>query len=277
MTPLNRQKLKRWIYRVAGPDGFDALNSLRGRKEAFSEIREIFHAFRASGVRRGFMVDVGTHWGSSLAPFLWLGWRVLGFEPDPKNRAIVAGAWGHPRLTIVPMAVAAKAGGELPFYQSPESSGVSGLSAFLPSHVEVARVRITSLAEQLDARWPEQVDFLKIDTEGHDWFVLQGFPWKTRPKPSVVLAEFEDRKTLPLGYSFRDLAGFLHELGYDVWLSELYPLERYGGEARWRGLRRFPCELADARAAGNVIALDTASPAGTRLHSVLESRAGKAA
>jgi hypothetical protein len=45
------------------------------------------------------------------------------------------------------------------------------------------------------------VDFLKIDTESHDLFVHQGYPWECG-KPAVIECEFEDAKTVPLGYTF---------------------------------------------------------------------------
>jgi hypothetical protein len=32
-----------------------------------------------------------------------------------------------------------------------------------------------------------KIDFLKIDTEGHDFFVLQGFDWDSHLHPDVII------------------------------------------------------------------------------------------
>src|SRR3546814_10935540 len=77
------------------------------------------------------------------------------------------------------------------------------------------------------------VDFLKVDTEGHDLFVLQGFPWE-RFRPAVIECEFEDAKTVPLGYTFHDMARFLLAKGYRVLVSEWHPIIRSGVRPDWR-------------------------------------------
>ena len=87
-------------------------------------------------------------------------------------------------------------GEKVPFYVSEESTGISGLSAFRDSHVAIGHVETVALRDVADI---DRVDLLKIDTEGYEKFVLEGFPWE-RLRPSVVVAEFEDAKTKPLGY-----------------------------------------------------------------------------
>jgi hypothetical protein len=39
--------------------------------------------------RPGLMVDVGAHFGGACEPFLHRGWKVLAFEPDAENRAML--------------------------------------------------------------------------------------------------------------------------------------------------------------------------------------------
>src|SRR3546814_302056 len=97
------------------------------------------------------------------------------------------------------------------------------------------------------------VDFLKVDTEGHDLFALKGFPWE-RFRPAVIECEFEDAKTVPLGYTFHDMARFLLEKGYRVLVSEWHPIIRYGVRHDWRRLVAYPCELSDEVAWGNILA-----------------------
>ena len=72
--------------------------------------------------------------------------------------------------------------------------------------------------------------------------------------PGVVLCEFEDRKTEPLGYSFHDMARYLAERGYRLLVSEWFPLRSYGTTGRWRRFAAYPCEMTDRCAWGNIIA-----------------------
>jgi hypothetical protein len=138
-------------------------------------------------------------------------------------------------------------------YKSPESTGISGLSSFHPSHTAAEKVKVTTLElflkEQNIAE--SEIDFLKIDTEGYDLFVLKGIPWKKNP-PALILCEFEDKKSLPLGYSFHDLAKFLKDQGYKLIISEWYPIRVYGGLHDWKRFTTYPCELGDPNAWGNI-------------------------
>jgi len=204
------------------------------------------------------MIDVGAHHGHALFPFLHKGWRVFAFEPDNGNRAILEKRLEHSGelrslIRLDDRAVSDHVSTGLAFYRSDQSSGISGLSAFHPSHVSKQTVDTTTLSEVLAEDDLPGVDFLKIDTEGHDLFVLRGFPWH-RFRPAVIECEFEDAKTIPLGYTFHDMAGFLLEQGYRVYVSEWHPIIRYGIRHDWHRLAPYPCELSDHNAWGNLLA-----------------------
>ena len=202
----------------------------------------------------GLMLDVGAHHGYAASPFLDKGWDVVGFEPDPNNRKILIERLGqNDRLTIYDKAVSDESGKIVSFYASDESTGISGLSKFRESHEEICEVETTTLADVMQASEISQVDFLKIDTEGFDLMVLKGFPWHLT-LPKVIECEFEDSKTVPLGYDFDDIANYLQVKGYHVYVSEWHPVVRYGIQHQWKSLRRYPCELSDAQAWGNLIA-----------------------
>lgn len=211
----------------------------------------------AGTLKGSVMIDVGAHHGSSLVPFLRRGWKVIAFEPDEKNReALVENLQsnrleGRVEIDIRAVSNATRSG--LPFYRSTQSTGISGLSAFHETHEYKQTVDVVSLSDALADQPIANVDFLKIDTEGHDLQVLQGFPWQ-RFKPKVIECEFEDSKTIPLGYRFDDLAGFLVERGYAVYVSEWHPIVRYGIRHDWRRLVRYPCSLADGDGWGNLLA-----------------------
>lgn len=203
----------------------------------------------------GVMIDVGAHYGTTARPFLRAGWRVLAFEPDPDNRKELERRLdGYDRLSIDPRAVSNRADDELRFYQSRQSSGISGLSAFHESHQSIGTVKTTTLRREMAATDITHVDVLKIDTEGFDKMVLEGFPWNI-DRPRLVVCEFEDRKTVPLGYRYHDLITVLEQNGYRVILSEWEPIVEYGGRHRWAARHIAPFELRNEDAWGNLLAL----------------------
>jgi FkbM family methyltransferase len=216
-------------------------------------IAELFSSVLSGTV----MIDVGAHHGSALMPFLNKAWSVFAFEPDEKNRAKLTERLAkHKSKYLVSLdtrCVSNKPQTGVSFFTSEQSTGISGLSAFHETHVEAQKVDITTLTEFFQDKPLPAVDFLKIDTEGHDLFVLQGFPWD-RGQPAVIECEFEDTKTVPLGYTFHDLARFLVDKGYTVYVSEWHPIVRYGIRHDWNRLVRYPSDLADEKGWGNLLA-----------------------
>lgn len=215
-------------------------------------VRALLH-----GKKSGFMIDVGAHEGHSLKLFLDDAWDVIAFEPDDVNRGkltqlLAQHRNGH-RVEVDTRCVSDRIQSKIPFFRSPQSTGISGLSAFHETHAQAQSVDTVTLGAYLERRPLGEVDFLKIDTEGHDLFVLKGFPWE-RQRPAVIECEFEDRKTVPLGYTYHDLARFLTERGYTVYVSEWHPIVRYGIRHEWRRLMRYPADLADEASWGNLVA-----------------------
>jgi FkbM family methyltransferase len=154
---------------------------------------------------KGFMIDVGAHHGQSLKPFIEDDWRVLAFEPDSKNRETLIENYGSfDNVIIDPRACAEQEITAAPLFTSNESTGVSGLSAFLNTHEATEKVRVTTLQAALKdlGLMYLPVDFLKIDTEGYDLMVLKGFPWEEATHPEVILTEFEDKKNKTFGLRF---------------------------------------------------------------------------
>lgn len=205
----------------------------------------------------GLMVDVGAHWGGSLTTFARAGWKVLAYEPDTANRArLEATMSAKPKVyagvTLSPLAVSDESREDVAFFSSPVSSGISGLSAFHESHSETERITTTTLDDIVRENGLRAIDFLKIDVEGHEMSVLRGLDF-AKVRPRAVVAEFEDGKTVPNGYSTADLASFFSDRGYAVYLSEWHPIERYGVRHAWRGIRRWPTEVGDS-AWGNLVA-----------------------
>lgn len=204
----------------------------------------------------GVMIDVGAHFGSTTIPFLERGWRVLGFEPDKSKHAALADiAARHPGLfELFPCAVGDTPHPGVQFYTSTESTGIASLVPFRETHTKGSLVPVRTLREVVGERSLNRVDYLKIDAEGYDLRVLEGFPFD-RLTPRAVMCEFEDAKTTRIGYGTHDLGRFLLDHGYAVYLSEWHPIVRYGITHRWRSIRRYPCQLQDERGWGNFLAV----------------------
>lgn len=204
--------------------------------------------------RNGLMIDVGAHHGSAARPFLKKDWTVYGYEPDPNNRKVVTEKLSeYATFHLSDYAVSDTEGKVLDFYASKESTGVSSLSSFTDKHEKVCQVTTTTLTQEVLKYQMKHLDFLKIDTEGHDLMVLEGFPWE-KLEPSVVECEFEDFKSKPLGYSSNDIADFLHNKGYTVFISEWYPIVQYGTRHTWKRLYLYNKQLIDSQSWGNLLA-----------------------
>ena len=208
------------------------------------------------GSGSGVMIDVGAQFGESFGPFSRSGWSILAFEPDPDRRKqdLLARAAGG-KVRVVGRALADRAEPAADFFSSDVSTGISALKAFHETHRRTARVEVSTLAHELAVAGVTRVDFLKIDTEGYDLPVLRGFPWERRGlSPRVIMCEYEDAKTRPLGYTWQEMADFLAQKGYTILVSEWQPIVRYGVRHNWLGMRSYPGAKINDRGWGNLIA-----------------------
>lgn len=212
----------------------DVSEEARAAGAHLDETAVVAHLLSERRGRRHIMIDVGAHVGTSAAYFHQLGWTVHCFEPDQENRAKLKERFADvDGVSIDSRAVSDEPKRGVSFFTSRESTGISGLSAFHDTHEQTASVDVTTVAEIAREHAIKSVDFLKIDVEGFDFSVLKGVPWGEL-RPDVIECEFEDVKTRPLGHTWRDIAVFLVEKGYAVYISEWYPIIRYGIQHDWR-------------------------------------------
>lgn len=246
-----------------------------------------YNCDESDAVRRGFksadeagrLIDVGAHRGTVSIPFLKDGWKVTAVEPDPGNFSHLLKRINLLRSSFkdcfehVQCAVSNEKSEPLKFYKSAESSGVSTLHPFLDSHEVAFTVDVDTLENIMVSRGLTRCDFLKTDIEGYDFFALKGYPWHI-DKPQVVACEFEDSKSIPLGYKWSDVADYLSERGYEVLVSEWHPIERYGVEHSWMGIKQYPCVLESDQSWGNLIAYRDPAYLDRILHGVVENVSG---
>lgn len=224
----------------------------------------VYRALKPSN-RAGLMIDVGAHYGSALDGFARDKWRIIAFEPDIDNRDKLSRVYGSfSNVSIDPRGISDQEDDHVPFYSSSESSGISGLLAFDRSHQSDGTISVTTLAHVISEYGVDKIDFLKVDTEGLDLLVIRGLP--DSASPTVVVCEFEDRKTKSLGYTYSDLAEELERRGYIVIMSEWYPIEGYGQSHRWRRAVEWPAKILDQSGWGNFIAVSDRELADRILH-----------
>jgi len=233
---------------------------LRAQKKHLDETDAVYRFFKQKNYI-GLMVDVGVHTGSASLPFIDLGWKVIGFEPNPLNAKHFFNKLSSRTFSkqsncdIREIALSDKKTEPLKLFYSDISSGISGLSSFHESHQKLKEVEVCTLREQLN-NLHQKIDFLKVDTEGFDLFVLKGFDWEAS-RPAIIECEFEDSKTLSLGYSWKQLADYLVEKGYFLLVSEWHPITQYGVQHDWRCIKEYPCELEDSYGWGNILAFES--------------------
>lgn len=236
--------VRRWI----------SLARLRGINEPV-----IAYHFLQGFARARTMIDVGAAHGSSLRVFAGDGWRVWACEPNPANRAVLERRVAeYPNVTILPFAISDQRKDGVSFFTSSVSSGLGSLTPFDASHSPEFTVDIRTLSDLFPNA--QEVDFMKIDTEGYDFFVLKGLPWE-RMKPRLILCEYDNHKSIPLGYRMEDMANFLVQRGYQVWISESAPIPDYGVLPEWSGFYRYGDRKTDAKSTGNLFAVEPSGAA----------------
>jgi FkbM family methyltransferase len=153
--------------------------------------------------RPGFYIDVGANdpvVDSVTKHFYDLGWRGVNVEPAarPFERLLQQ----RERDVNLNVGLSDKEG-RLSFYEFP--AALPGSSTFSPGLAEwhhdggmpfVEReVPVTTLARICEEHVTGTVDFLTVDTEGHERMVLEGGDW-TRWRPRVVVVEATQPNTL---------------------------------------------------------------------------------
>jgi len=83
--------------------------------------------------------------------------------------------------------------------------------------------------------------------------VLQGFPFDLM-KPFIIECEFEDLKTTKLNYKVKDMINFLQNKGYFVYVSQWYPIVRYGIRHQWKRFFKYEGQNLSEDSWGNLIA-----------------------
>lgn len=165
-------------------------------------------------------IDVGANAGDWSARFLErMGRTGTGLVVDANSRCIDAlrgRLAGHPEVAILDAALSDYCGSASFFEATGTASALSSLTEVKGgAGAMVPRlVRVTTLDEEVASLGWSRVSMLKIDAEGHDFFVLRGARGLLSEK-RVDFVQFECNSTWnAVGVSIVAAAAFLASLGY---------------------------------------------------------------
>ena len=211
-------RARRSLHLIVG-----ALFDVYGKKSYSQEGEDMILRRIFEHQSRGFYVDVGAHHPrrfSNTCFFYKQGWTGINIEPNPD--AILIFKWLRQRDLNLQMGVSNNKG-SLTYYLFDEPALNTFDAELARSREKNTSYRITGqidlpvlpLADILERHLApsQQIDFLSIDVEGHDYSVLQSNNWK-KFRPTIVLVE-------ALGMSLQNIQrsevyAFLHEREYEV-------------------------------------------------------------
>ena len=207
----------------------------------------------------GCMIDVGACLGATTMPFLNEGWQAILFEPDTRcHQQLTALVDMYPgRARLEKAAATATHDGTVSFHVA-SRPGLSGLS-ISPFAPDVATIEVKSiaLAAYIADKKMGDVDFIKIDAEGHGFDLLRGLDFNNIA-PRLVMVEFGDQFA---GQDRSDIVTLLHDMrdrGYRACIVGLHALgnsERRELKTRLLaiGIDAVPGLSADERLFGNIL------------------------
>jgi FkbM family methyltransferase len=243
LHPLNR--LKRAALETLPPGWIPPLAA--GAAMVLDEIE--LHLLSALCRHPGVSVDVGANLGIYTQVLLrQQQQRVIAVEPNPGLARRLRSAFGD-RIQVVEAALSSEPGRariHVPIFQGREIDTRGTLEPQLLGSMPTHRVEVD--VRTLDALGVGDVDFLKIDVEGHELDVMRGGMKMLKATHPRLLIELEERnrshlieqmvKLLgPLGYRGCFIAGLqvLDIAEYDPALHERRALAKGSAAARLRG------------------------------------------
>ncbi|WP_442678960.1 FkbM family methyltransferase [Sphingomonas sp. ASY06-1R] len=147
----------------------------------------------------GFYIDVGANhptYDNDTKLFYDHGWKGINIEPSPHWFKLIQAE--RPRDTNIQAAASDVDGGTITLYDHPEGGLGTAHEVFADRHavelgiakhgVEVPRRTVASICERYIKDPHKQIQFMKIDVEGHEEQVIRGCDFK-RFRPWILCVE----------------------------------------------------------------------------------------
>jgi FkbM family methyltransferase len=194
------------IHRASEHGGYNV--AINGEKSVLAQ--------SCLGLKSPILFDVGANVGewSRMAHLLLPTAQIHAFELNPAMIPTLTDNLSHAAtIKIHPYGLAAQSGTADFYCYEGEASVLSGLRVALHDHVPHTKQRATVCTgdDICNSFAIKQIDFLKVDAEGHDFEVIQGFSTMLADgRVSVVQFEHEGGRYL------KDFYDALDEWGYTV-------------------------------------------------------------
>jgi FkbM family methyltransferase len=167
------------------------------------------------------VIDAGASWGLftyHLARRVGKSGQVYSFEPHPRNAVMLRKlASARPNVHFSPVALSDQPGRaelQVPKQQNRLVTAQSSLAhGFDGQGVDIEKIEVPTVRLDDEIGQAVQVDFVKIDVEGHEMSVLRGGSEMFRRSRPSILIEIEQRHlSAPISDVFKQIEG----LGYDL-------------------------------------------------------------
>lgn len=199
LEPERDALLSRWVERDNALSAYD------------SRIADLCRLLRLGDVVVDAGACLGTH-AVAYAEAVGVTGRVIAIEPNPIVLPCLRhNAAPHPQIEVWPVALAATAG-PIGLVTSDHNAGGSA--------IDWIDRRTSVFGVPLDAAHLDRLDYLKIDVEGYEAYVLEGAEDTIRHCQPIIVLEVNGRSKQYGGPDARDL---LSSWGY---LLEQLPMER---------------------------------------------------
>lgn len=161
-------------------------------------------------------IDVGGHcglWSMHLAKRFQ---HVDAFEPVAAHRECFRLNVKADNVTLHACALGAKDGGHVVMKTEPTSSGDSYPDPSRPVTRELGLPAHAVPMRSLDALHLANVDFIKIDCEGYEMFVLEGAVETIKTNWPTIIVEQKPGHAQRFGFGEKDAVPFLMSMGYKL-------------------------------------------------------------
>ena len=179
------------------------------------------------------IVDIGSHRGTNAKLFHSNGWNVYAIEPCEEHFNYLK-KYKDLNFQAFKIAINNSTNSSAPFYKTNESDGNYSLIKLSSNHNDVEYIETKTLSNFVSENGINDIDYLKIDTEGCDLNVLQSYDWNDNNHPYFIMCEYEETNLNKFGSSNHSLWNYLSELNYHILISEWYPIKRYGIVHKWK-------------------------------------------
>jgi FkbM family methyltransferase len=154
---------------------------------------------------RVFM-DIGAHIGAASVLAALRGAKVFAFEPFEESRRLLEATAAAAKLDITSLPYAIGEPGVMRLYTDPYNTGQNSAFLMYPELSADRFVYVVSISYTDAVALTASPDFLKVDCEGSEPFVLHDL-WQRQEKPQTISVEFHrpDRMQMELFQKIYDV------------------------------------------------------------------------